>query len=120
MTKFTIDDPRNAIEALFDAHPEVTLETSSNGVHLRVYRTSGDLPIGHEHKHKTMQGIWVRRDSVRLDRMKSLDYRIKSELDRHLATTDLESVDGFAGEPLIYFRIRNLAEFSAIMGEVLG
>ena len=104
------------------------METSSNGVHLRVYRTSGDLPIGHEHKHKTMQGIWVRRDSVRLDRMKSLDYRIKSELDRHLATTDgvvgrnsnLESVDGFAGEPLIYFRIRNLAEFSAIMGEVLG
>ncbi|MBO6876551.1 hypothetical protein [Maricaulis sp.] len=75
-----------------------------------------------------MQGIWVRRDSVRLDRLKHLDWRLKTELDQHRATTDgvvgrnsnLESVDGFAGDALIYFRVKDPAEFSTIMGELLG
>ncbi|MBL4544719.1 MAG: hypothetical protein JKP95_02440 [Oceanicaulis sp.] len=80
MSELTIPELSKAITSTLESFPGMQSETSSKGVHLMAYRTHEGLPIGHEHDHGTMQGIWVRRDSVRLDRLKHIDHRLKTEL----------------------------------------
>ena len=128
MSQLGIEDLRQAITSMLENFPGMKCETKSQGVHLKAYRTSEGLPIGHEHDHGTLQGIWVRRDSVRLDRLKHIDHRLKTELDLFQAqangkkgrNSNLKAVIGFEDEALIYFRVRTLAEFAQIIGEVTG
>lgn len=126
MSELTIDELRQAITSTLEGFSGMQSETSSKGVHLKAYRTRDGLPIGHEHKHSTMQGIWVRRDSVRLDRLKHLDHTLKTEFDLAQAhangkqgrNSNLKAVKGFEDDALIHFRVRDLAEFVQILGEL--
>lgn len=128
MSTLSIERLREAIKALLEAHPAISLETTSRGVHLKVYRTTTGLPIGHVHENTTMQGIWVRRDSVRLDRLKAISHEVKTELALSRAresgkqgrNSNLETVAGFKDEALIYFRVFDLAEVARIIEEVVS
>ena len=128
MSQLSIEDLRQVITSTLEAFPGMQSETSCKGVHLMTYRTREGLPIGHEHDHGTMQGIWVRRDSVRLDRLKHIDHRLKTELGLAQAhasgkqgrNSNLKAVKGFEDDALIYFRVRDLAEFVQILGELTG
>jgi hypothetical protein len=128
MSTLSIPELRKAITSTLEGFPGMKSETSSRGVHLKAYRTREGVPIGHEHDHGTLQGIWVRRDSVRLDRLTHIDHALKTELDLSQArasgkqgrNSNLKAVEGFEDDALIYFRIRTLAEFIQVLGEVTG
>ena len=128
MSQLSIEDLKLAIISTLENFPGMKCETTSQGLKLMAYRTPQGLPIGHEHRHTEIQGIWVRRDSVRLDRLKHIDHRLKTELDLFQAqangkkgrNSNLKAVLGFEDDALIYFRVRTLAEFTQIIAEVTG
>lgn len=99
---------------------ELTRE-GSKSVRLKRYLIDGERPVGHEHTLTTMQNIWVRRDDVRLGRLRDVSHVIKTAAElanKESANSNLFAVPQFNGCDLIRFGVRTPAEAVRVLSEV--
>lgn len=124
-----VDLLREGIKSMLSSHPDIQIEEGGPTVHLKRYRASNGEPIGHEHEHKNMQNIWVRRDAVNIPRLRGL--LITKELTREKvqeeeakagnkkgANSNLFGKGYFPKEDLVRFAVRDLWEAARILNEV--
>jgi hypothetical protein len=126
--KITIEELKAGISALLDSHsglsPMISIRIAGDEpVKMRRFTfKGGEGAVAMEHNLKTQVNLWVRRNGIRLDRLKDVTHRIKpastdGNPGRH---SNLEQISSFKGETLVCFTPETLWQAARILHEAAG
>ncbi|BCG95986.1 hypothetical protein [Mesorhizobium sp. 131-2-1] len=118
----TGEELREAIRALLADHPAISISSKGHATHAERYVATNGAPLGFEPARVRHQNLWVRADSVRVNRLSDID----SEPYDHSTFAESKPNHNLFGEAafkdadLICFKVTDLWQAVRIVAEVAG
>ncbi len=117
----TNDQLRNAIAAMFMAHPAIDVSPAGHNTHAQRYRARNGANIGWRDEQKTQQNIYVERDRVNLAKLSAIPHRVYEARDfaASMPNHNLFHAEAFSRErDVVAFAVRDIWQAAQIIAEV--
>lgn len=118
----TGEELREAIRALLADHPTISASSKGHATHAERYVASNGAPLGFEPARVRHQNLWVRADSVRINRLSDIDCERYDHLTFAVSKPNhnLFGEAAFKDADLICFKVTDLWQAVRIITEVAG